>query len=64
MIEVPKRDLPCDLILLTGSVIVNESMLTGESVPVIKNAMTDSATEVYRSKESEKCTLYGGTKVI
>ena len=64
MIEVPKCVLPCDLILLSGSVIVNESMLTGESVPVIKNFMNNSAKEVYRSKESDKCTLYGGTKVI
>jgi len=31
--------MPCDLILLTGSCIVNESMLTGESIPVIKNQL-------------------------
>jgi len=31
--------MPCDLILLNGTAIMNESMLTGESIPVIKSAL-------------------------
>ena len=29
----------CDLVLLQGGCVVNESMLTGESVPVVKSAL-------------------------
>ncbi len=40
LIVVPEgQNLPCDLILMTGGAIVNESMLTGESVPVLKNSL-------------------------
>jgi len=40
VLVVPTNTLmPCDMVLFTGSCIVNESMLTGESVPVIKNAL-------------------------
>lgn len=32
--------LVCDMILLSGECVVNESSLTGESVPVIKTAIS------------------------
>lgn len=55
--------MPCDLILLTGSCIVNESMLTGESIPVIKSSLPFT-NDIYDVTTDNKYTLYGGTKVI
>ena len=64
VIEVPEMlSMPCDLVLLTGSCIVNESMLTGESIPVIKNALPFT-NDIYDVNEDSKYTLYGGTQVI
>lgn len=61
---------PCDSLLLAGDCIVNESMLTGESVPVSKAPITDEdldvmdfvATSVHPNLT--KHFLFSGTKII
>ena len=65
IVEVPEAmTLPCDLVLLTGSAIVNEAILTGESIPVMKASLPLASNEVYSDKGSDKHTLFGGTSVI
>jgi magnesium-transporting ATPase (P-type) len=36
--------MPCDAVLVSGRVVMNESMLTGESIPVTKVAMSAGAS--------------------
>ncbi|XP_015668636.1 probable cation-transporting ATPase 13A3 [Protobothrops mucrosquamatus] len=73
VILVPPEGLtmPCDAVLLSGTAIVNESMLTGESVPVTKTALPVPAQEggplrdpVYDPDEHKRHTLFCGTSVI
>ncbi|CAG5037661.1 unnamed protein product [Parnassius apollo] len=55
--------LQCDAVLLTGSAILNESMLTGESVPVTKTAL-QCVDRPFDLKEHSSSVLFCGTKVI
>ncbi|XP_068630367.1 polyamine-transporting ATPase 13A3-like [Battus philenor] len=55
--------MPCDAMLVTGSCIVNESMLTGESVPVMKGPPCVT-TEVYSTETHKRHTLFAGTHII
>jgi cation-transporting ATPase 13A2 len=64
VIEIPEQCfIPCDVILLSGVCVVNESMLTGESIPAIKTPIPFT-TGIYNFKTDSKYTLFGGTKVI
>lgn len=59
--------LPCDAALLAGECMVNESMLTGESVPEMKTPLPDgpnAADTVYSSDAHRRHTLFCGTQII
>ncbi|TYZ64953.1 hypothetical protein PybrP1_010260 [[Pythium] brassicae (nom. inval.)] len=59
--------LPCDLAIAKGSTVCDESMLTGESMPVQKFALSADAgaAQVFEPEgKSKKHTLFSGTRVL
>ncbi|XP_076828883.1 polyamine-transporting ATPase 13A3-like isoform X2 [Brachyhypopomus gauderio] len=69
VIIIPARGMimPCDAALLNGTCIVNENMLTGESVPVTKTSLPSAGLEglsVYTTGGHKRHTLFCGTQVI
>ena len=71
--------VPCDLILLRGTCIVNEAMLTGESVPQRKEPLAEAhgtiAAEAWNKplqladgaatgSPHRRFIVFGGTQVI
>ena len=55
--------MPCDCILLSGSIIINEAMLTGESTPIMKTHLPNLNQE-FDEENDIKFFLFAGTKIV
>ncbi len=70
----PKSDahtVPCDIVLLRGECVVNESLLTGESVPQIKESLlrlgasgADMRAPLSPHDRHKNYVLCGGTQIL
>ncbi|XXG50746.1 hypothetical protein AAC387_Pa02g4686 [Persea americana] len=59
------KTVPADMLILAGSAIVNEAILTGESTPQWKVSITGRGIEEKLSAKRDKShILFGGTKIL
>ncbi|KAL4483976.1 hypothetical protein ABPG72_013982 [Tetrahymena utriculariae] len=62
IVELKKGEVACcDLIVTQGSVIVNESMLTGESIPIVKTPIQQNDEKFHEIKNN---VIYSGSVIL
>lgn len=72
MLQNTTQLAPCDLLLINGTCIVNEALLTGESIPQTKEGITNDNIDyinelkdlVLNDKEYKRNIIYGGTELL
>ena len=62
-IDCDMEILPCDALLISGEVLLNESMLTGESIPVVRKSIP-SKEALSAHLDDKSSILYAGTRLM
>ena len=62
----PKQSIPCDMLLVQGSCLVNEALLTGESVSITKSRISngETLTSVHVLYAGSDCLMLRDAKVV
>ncbi|CAE6501450.1 unnamed protein product [Rhizoctonia solani] len=64
----PDRSIPADALILRGTCIVNEAMLSGESTPLLKESLgvlsKEEGEKLDVDGQHKNCVLFGGTKIL
>lgn len=62
----PDSGIPCDLLLLRGTAIVNEAMLSGESTPLLKESieLREGEDRLDMNGTDRNSILFSGTKAL
>jgi cation-transporting ATPase 13A3/4/5 len=58
-----KMVLPCDCILLSGELLLNEASLTGESIPIPKFSLENDQKK-FSFVDEKRSSLFEGTRVL
>ncbi|XP_023225621.1 probable cation-transporting ATPase 13A3 [Centruroides sculpturatus] len=66
VVILPKNSITmeCDAILISGNCVVNESMLTGESIPITKIPISNDPSQIYSPLIHKRNTLFCGTEIL
>lgn len=66
--SAPDRSIPADALILRGTCIVNEAMLSGESTPLLKESLgvlsKEEGERLDVDGQHKACVLFGGTKIL
>ena len=66
----PEIVVPCDMLLIAGSCIINEAMISGESTPLLKESILEHRPEDEKdltldiAAADKNHVLFGGTKIL